>query len=258
MRSTCVHSIAIIYPSRIELCRAERYICGMCDTTVISLGGSIVAPDGVDTDFLEEFATTIKSYLSQRPQSRVVLVVGGGSTARGYQEAYRKLVAKPDRDTLDWIGIAATRINAVLIRGVFAEYCTDEVVTDPSAEFQFTGRVLVGAGWKPGFSSDYDSVLLAKRLGANLVVNLSNIAMIYSEDPAANPAARPYRNLTWSQLVKLVGTEWIPGQNVPFDPIATREAMESGLRLIVAAGRALPNLENILEGREFVGTIVGD
>jgi len=35
---------------------------------------------------------------------------------------------------------------------------------------------------------------------------------------------------------KLVGDKWIPGVNVPFDPIATIRASELGLTVITAAG----------------------
>jgi uridylate kinase len=39
--------------------------------------------------------------------------------------------------------------------------------------------------------------------------------------------------------------------------VASRKAAELKLTVICAAGRDLDNLENILEGRDFVGTAIG-
>jgi uridylate kinase len=55
------------------------------------------------------------------------------------------------------------------------ELCNQDVVTNPMEVAPLTGRVMVAAGWKPGFSTDYDAVLLAERFKADAVLNLSNI-----------------------------------------------------------------------------------
>jgi uridylate kinase len=55
----------------------------------------------------------------------------------------------------------------------------------------------------------------------------------------------------------MVGDEWVPGKNVPFDPIASRHAAKIGLKVICAAGKNLPNLEKILNGEPFLGTTIG-
>jgi len=119
------------------------------------------------------------------------------------------------------------------------------------------GRVLVAAGWKPGFSTDYDAVLLAERFDARRILNLSNIAKVYTEDPRSNPAAKPIDAISWTDFRAIVGDEWSPGRNVPFDPVATRKAAELGLSVICAAGRDLDNLRRILEGESFAGTTIG-
>jgi uridylate kinase len=228
----------------------------MSNLKVISLGGSIIAPDGVDTPFLKQFSRMIRQYLDADQDRRLIFVTGGGGPARTWQTAYRELADHPDDDAQDWIGIAATRLNAALIRAVFSDYCPDAVVTDPTAALTFSGRVLVAAGWKPGFSSDYDAVLLAERFGGNTVINLSNIAKVYSADPRLDPKAVPFDNMTWAQLQDLVGDTWIPGKNVPFDPIATRKATELKLKIVIAAGREIENLKNLLEEKPFNGTLI--
>lgn len=227
-------------------------------TTVVSLGGSIVAPEKPDIPFLKGFFELAREHLTDDSGRRLILVVGGGGPAREWQRAYREVSARADREAQDWVGIMATRMNAQLIKSIFGDLCPREVVIDPTAVDVFPGRVLVAAGWKPGFSTDYDAVLLAEKFGAERVVNLSNIAKVYTADPRKDPLARPIDSIGWKEFRALVGEEWEPGKNVPFDPVASRKAAEIGLRVICAAGRDLPNFKAILDGKAFEGTVIGD
>ncbi len=222
---------------------------------VLSLGGSIISPDNVDAPFLREFRDLLTSYIDES-EEQVVIVTGGGAPARRYQAAFREIVPEGSAEDQDWIGVAATRLNAALVKAVLGDYCRDPIVTDPTEPDGIAGMVLVASGWKPGFSTDYDAVVLAERLGARLIVNLSNTDGVYDADPRTDPDAKPIERLTWAELQKLVGTEWIPGRNVPFDPVATKAAAELGAPLIAAAGRDLENLRAILTGGPFKGTLV--
>jgi uridylate kinase len=225
--------------------------------TVISLGGSIVAPGGVDEDYLRELLSLVNRLLLEDEERRFIFVVGGGGPARAWQKAYRNLAQTVSNDEADWIGVMATRLNAQLIKALMGAWCRQPVVTDPSQAGPLTGRVMVAAGWKPGFSSDYDAVVLAERFKAPIVINLSNIEQVYTDDPRKNPGAVPLESISWADFIRLVGDEWVPGKNVPFDPVASRRAAEIGLRVLCAAGKNLANLEHILRGEDFLGTTIG-
>jgi uridylate kinase len=226
--------------------------------TVISLGGSIVAPEGVDVKFLKDFADLVRSLLEEDNERRFIFVVGGGGPARAWQNAYREICRSAVSDEeADWIGIMATRLNAQLVKAVMAEWCFQEVVTDPTIGEPISGRVLVAAGWKPGFSSDNDAVLLAGRFNARTVINLSNIEKVYTGDPRIDPHARPLDRISWEDFRAMVGNTWVPGTNVPFDPVASRHAQELGLKVVCAAGRNLENLRKIVCGGDFTGTTIG-
>nr|QQK86712.1 uridylate kinase [Treponema denticola] len=229
--------------------------------TVLSVGGSIVAPDKPDFDFLDKFSKTIRNWLLQDSSRKIIMVIGGGAPARDYQNAYRKVCdlrkAPAKNDEADWIGIMATRLNAQLVRAVFEDLCPNPVVYDPTTVDMFGGQILVAAGWKPGFSTDNDAVVLAERFSGNLVVNLSNIAKVYTDDPKKNPEARPIDSISWEDFIKIVGTEWVPGKNTPFDPIPSQRAQKAGIKVICAAGKDIENLENILNGKDFKGTVIG-
>jgi uridylate kinase len=227
-------------------------------TTVLSLGGSIVAPEGPDSAFLSSFIALVREHLAVSPERRLILVVGGGGPARAWQRAYRESGGPAEEhDAQDWIGIMATRLNAQLVKALLGPLCPQDVTIDPTSLTIFMGRVLVAAGWKPGFSTDYDAVLLAERFGATRVLNLSNIAKVYSSDPSIDPSAKPIDAISWTDFRAIVGDEWIPGKNLPFDPVATRKAADLGLSVICAAGRDLDNIRRILEGESFVGTLIG-
>ena len=228
-------------------------------TKVLSVGGSIVAPEYPDTDFVSNFVSMVKDYLSKNPDDRLILVVGGGGPARIYQKAFREVTGTAESDgtdAADWIGIMATRLNAQFVKACFGDLCKEAVVTDPTVAKDFTGRILLAAGWKPGFSTDNDAVLLAEKFGADTVVNLSNIEKVYTDDPRKNPEAKPLDEISWADFRKMVGDEWVPGKNCPFDPIASKKAQEMGLVVICAGGKNIENTRAILEGKAYTGTTI--
>jgi len=225
--------------------------------TVISLGGSIVAPDGVDTAFLSAFVEMIRGIIAADSNRRFIFVVGGGGPARRWQNAYRETANSIKDEEADWIGIMATRLNAQLVKASMGDLCNQEVVTNPMEVGPLTGHVLTAAGWKPGFSTDYDAVLLAERFGADMVINLSNIEKVYTADPKTDPNARPIDKISWADFRSMVGDEWVPGKNVPFDPVASRHAQKIGIKVICASGKNLENVKKILLGKEFIGTSIG-
>lgn len=225
--------------------------------SVLSLGGSIIAPNKPDTKFLKAFREAVCAYLEEDKERKLILVCGGGAPARDYQGALREV--KPDSDSYiqDMLGIKATHLNGSLVRAIFADYCQNELVTDPTQDIEFKGRILVAAGWKPGFSTDTDAVYLAKKFGGKLIINLSNIAKVYTDDPRKNPDAKPLDNISWPDFINMVGTEWIPGKNTPFDPIASGLAKDAQLKVVCADGRNIENTIKILKGEDYIGTTIG-
>lgn len=240
-------------------------------TKVLSVGGSIIAPNEPDTKLLNEFGRMITDWLTTNKDTRLILVAGGGGPARTYQNAYREVAANFDDNqkkacgfenedavnyACDWLGIMATRLNAQILKTVFGPLCQQDVVTDPTVVTDFTGRILVAAGWKPGFSTDNDAVLLAEKFNADTVVNLSNIEKVYTDDPRKNPDAKPIDEISWADFRKMVGDEWVPGKNCPFDPIASKKAQELGLTVICAAGKNIENIRAILDSKNYIGSTI--
>ncbi len=220
---------------------------------IVSLGGSLIVPDEVDVEFLKKFKDLILR--SIKKGKKFILITGGGKICRKYQRAAAQ-ITKLEEEDLDWLGIHATRLNAHLIRTIFRDVANPTVIKNPHIKSDFNSSVLVAAGWKPGCSTDYDAVLLAKTYGAKEIVNLTNIEYVYDKDPKKFPKAKKIEKISWADFRKIVGDEWDPGLNLPFDPIASKEAETLNLRVIIMKGSDLDNFRAYINGDNFKGTII--
>lgn len=232
---------------------------GFTERVVISVGGSLIVPNGgIDTTFLKNFNTFLRNQLSTHPGRQFFLVVGGGATARHYRDAGREVIGHElSRDDLDYLGIHATKLNAHLVRTIFRDIAHPYIIKHYEIIRKVTEPVVVAAGWKPGWSTDYCAVLLCEDYDIRRVVNLSNIDRVYDSDPNKNGDATPHDKLSWEEFRKIVGDEWVPGMNAPFDPVAAKKAQELGVKVIVLNGDNTDNLEKCLDNAEFVGTTIG-
>ncbi len=220
---------------------------------IISLGGSLIVPNEVDVVFLKEFIDTIKGYVKK--EYRFVIITGGGYTARTYINASKKITDPSDAD-LDWIGIASTRLNAELLRVAFGEIAYNSTIMDPDQVPITDKSILIGAGWKPGNSSDLAAIHVAQSVGAKKVINLSNIDYAYDKDPKKFPDAKIIKESSWPDFRALLPTEWNPGLNAPFDPIAAENAESIGIEVAIMNGKNIENLKQYLDGEEFIGTVI--
>lgn len=226
---------------------------------IISLGGSLIVPKEIDWKFLKKFRKIIISQIKKG--KKFVIIAGGGKTCRNYQEAANKVV-KLTNDDMDWLGIHATRLNAHLIKTIFRRYAYPRINKNPRTKenlknyFSEQKRVIIAAGWRPGWSTDFVATILAKRLGAKTVINLSNIKYVYDKDPNKFKDAKKIKQINWIDFRKIVGNKWNPGANLPFDPVASKEAKEQDLKVIIADGKNIDNFNKILNEKPFEGTII--
>ena len=221
------------------------------ESIIFSLGGSLIVPDKIDAKFLAGFREVILKHL--RKYKQVIIVAGGGKTARRYQEAARQ-ISGIDVEDLDWIGIHSSRLNGHLMRTIFKDHAYAHMIFDPKKMTTKKSKIIIGAGYKPGNSTDYVATLFAKAYKVKTVVNLSNIDYVYDKDPYKFEDAQPQKHMHWKDFKKMVGTEWTPGANTPFDPVATKLSAKLGLKVIVMKGSNLNNLDKFLQGKNYKGT----
>jgi len=225
-------------------------------TYVLSVGGSLIVPkNGIDTAFLKSLRLFVLNRFDQG--DRLIIVTGGGMTARNYVKAASE-VEKVPADDQDWLGIHATRLNAHLVRTLLRDLAHPEIITNPDKALKTKSKIIVAGGYRPGWSTDYVSVLLAQKYKAKTVINLSNIDYVYDKDPAKFKNAKKIEKINWETFKEIVGDEWSPGMNAPFDPVASRLAEKLKLRVAVLNGKNLNNVSKFMEGKKFIGTIISD
>ncbi len=222
------------------------------ETVVISLGGSLIVPSTIDINFLKKFKQLILKFIKTK---KFIIISGGGKTCRVYQKAASRISKLTDED-VDWLGIHATRLNAHLLRTIFREYAYPKVVRDPREIIKFNKPLLIAAGYKPGSSTDYDAVLLAKKFGVKTILNLTDTDYVYDKDPGKYKNAKPLKKMIWKEYRKIAGNKWDPGLNLPFDPVAAKEAEKMNLKVVITNGKNIKNLDNFLNGKDFKGTII--
>lgn len=222
---------------------------------IIALGGSIIfpRPGKINAIFLKKFKKLILKYI--RKNFKFIIVTGGGKICRLYQKAAAKIVKLPYQD-LDWLGIHATRLNAHFLRTIFREVAYPIVLHEPKKPVKNNWRLLIAAGWKPGCSTDYIAVLLAKRFKVKKIIDAGNIPFVYSKDLLKYKNAYPIKKISWKSYQKLIGSKWIPGLPAPIDPIAARLARKLKIPALIIKGTELKNLEKIILGQKFKGTII--
>lgn len=222
---------------------------------VISLGGSLIVPRQIDIPFLQDFKSFIETQI-RALGARFFIIAGGGRTARNYRDA-AAAVTQLTHDDLDWIGIHSTRLNGHLLRTVFRRVAHPRIITDPIRDpLPTTHDVIVAAGWRPGWSTDFVATKLAQRVGAKRLLNLSNIHVVHDRDPKKYKKTKRFSRMTWQQFRGLIGSRWDPGMNTPFDPVASRLAEKLGLEVIIMYGKDLRNVRRWLVEDRGKGTVI--
>lgn len=224
------------------------------ETVVMSVGGSLIVPDAIDTQFLTNLKNLIERQISAYGR-RFIIIAGGGKTARRYQDA-AATVSDLDPEDIDWMGIHATRLNGHLLRTVFRDIAYPEVITNPEDILKVPEEspLIIAAGYKPGASTDLRAVQIAVHRQATRLMNLSNIDYVYTDDPRKNPDAKKIEDISWQDFIQLIPTEWNPGLSSPFDPVAAREAEAHSIEVSIINGTKIDEIEHYLEDRPFVGT----
>lgn len=228
------------------------------ETVVLSVGGSVINPGSPDIDFLKSFAKLLIKLSAQR---RIAVVCGGGKPARDYAHGVRALGAS--EFTADEAAILLTRANATLLSAALGEAAYPGVMDDftsaARASTSTTKRILVMGGTIPGITTDTDAALLAEKLGAKKLFNLSNVDALYDRPPN-KPGAKRLSTISHAGLVKLANAYDLrkAGMNFVFDIIACKIVARSNVETHFVSGKDLKDVEAAIAGRKHSGTVVRD
>ena len=219
-------------------------------------GGSILAPQQLDPDFLTRVADSLIAWSREMP---LFVVVGGGAPAGGHIQAAR--AAGVAEDLLDRVGIAATRLNAQALACILRKRGADVNLEIPHStgqaiRFAQQHSIVVMGGTTPGHSTDYVAVEHAVEAGCKRFVNATNVAGVYTRDPAKHKDAQFKPKLTFEDLLAIIGErEWTAaGAPGVMDGPATVLLSRNAIPTCVVDGRDLANLGKAVTGQAFQGT----
>lgn len=214
---------------------------------VIALGGSLLNLE--HPECIWNLGTMFARISREIP---LYIVTGGGKTARTYIRAGRNLEAS--EATLDQLGIATTRLNALLMKAALGDThpvpSTIEEATDMSSPVVMGGTI-------PGHSTDAVGALLARAVSAERFIIATDVDGIYTTDPKLDVRATRYPRISITELQSMCPDVWErAGTSTVIDGIACRIIAETHIPTFVLNGKDLDSLENAIYGREFNGTVI--
>jgi len=126
------------------------------------------------------------------------------------------------------------------------------------AEFKkyFGKRLVIGAGYEPGHSTDYDSSIFAAAVKADLLVNASNVDGVYTADPKKDPNARKLPKLTYDGFLRILRqNEQVPGEYRLFDLSAAKIIKKAKIKTIFVDGRDPEEIARAVAGNHNGTTV---
>jgi uridylate kinase len=187
---------------------------------------------------------------------RLLVVAGGGEEARKYIRVARELGAS--EYTCDILGISASRMNSLLLIAALKDLVypvPPETIDEAQQAFQLN-KIIVMAGIQPGQSTNAVAALCAEALGADILVNATNVDGVYTADPLKDPEAKRFEEIDTGSLLSLVIKDAMgAGSYELFDPVAIKIVERSRIPTRIVDGRIPENIVKAVRG-DPVGTLV--
>jgi len=221
---------------------------------VLSLGGSLIIPEEVDIKFLKKFKEVIEKNSNKY---RFVVVCGGGSTARKYIQGLRE--ANKSEYLQSNMGITATRTNARFMTYLFGKDANEGIPKDMKHVDSLLNKneiVFCGAlRYAKNETSDGTSAKLAAYFKSPFI-NLTNVSGLHDKNPLKYRDAKFIPKISWKTFYKMANkTRFHPGQHFVLDQSASEVIMAKKITTYIL-GQDLKQLDNLLKGRKFKGTVI--
>jgi uridylate kinase len=218
---------------------------------VISLGGSVLISDDIDTSYFNDLKNLLKELTKKY---KIYIIIGGGKTARTYIKLGRKL--NFDEETLDNFGINITRINAKILTN-FLENSNKEIPSTTDEAKNIDKPIVIMGGTTPGHSTDMVGAELAEKVSALKFVIATNVDGVYDKDPNKYSDAKQIKEISIDQLINEYGTDWkSAGKNIVIDGPALEIIKRAKIPTYVLNGKKLDELKKAINYEIFNGTII--
>jgi len=218
---------------------------------VITVGGSIIIKDH-DYKKFQGYSRVLKSMAEEH---QIMVVVGGGRTARDYIKIARDLGAS--EALCDDIGIEVTRLNARILITALGDDAYPKVPHNfaEALEFSTTGRIVVMGGTEPAHSTDAVGSILAEFVGADLLLNATSVDGLFDKDPHKHPDAQMFPEITPREMLEMLADKEMKAGTYEFlDKTAIQIIGRSGIKTVIFNGENPENLQKALN--DNIGTLI--
>lgn len=223
---------------------------------VLSLGGSLIIPGEVNTNYLKKFKKVI---LKHKKKYNFIIVTGGGSIARKYIKSLNSIGM--NKDFQSFSGISATRMNARFMTYFFGfdqEYGIPHTIGDLKRYLIKKDIIFCGAlEYKPNQTSDSTAAEIAREFKAEFI-NLTNVDGLFDKNPKEHPNAKLIKSISWNEFDEIASKiSFKPGQHFVLDQKASKIILKERIKTYII-GDKIKNLDLLLSGKNFKGTIINN
>ncbi len=223
---------------------------------ILSLGGSLIVPGKINIVYLEQFR---KILLKNKKKHRFVIVCGGGKTARTYINGLGHEDSRKKEHFQTLLGISATRLNARFLTYFFGEDANKGMpndMKDVKNLLEKNDMVFCGAlRYADNQTSDGTAAKLARFFDCDFI-NLTDVHGLYDKNPKKYRNAKFIPKISHKEFLKRAKKiEFSPGQHFVLDQTAAKTIKKYNIRTFIL-GEDLKNLDKLLNGKHFVGTVI--
>lgn len=223
---------------------------------VVKLGGSLLYDESgqIIAERIKEYAKVMKELYDMGHQ--LVIIVGGGKSARVFISAARELGASEAQ--CDWLGIKMARHNAELLGAAMGDMAYPKIV-ETLDELEIAvqvGKFVLMGGLIPAQSTNAVAAVAAETIRAEKLFNATNVDGVYDKDPKL-PGAVKQDTINITQLREILsGGGTRAGEYKLFDPVAMRVVERSKISTIIFDGRDPQNLLRVFKGEKIGSEVV--
>ncbi len=217
---------------------------------VISLGGSVIVPDEIDVSFLKKFRRIINKI---KKGNKIVIVSGGGSTARKYIEVLRD--EKVDEKALSYIGFKITKINGLFLSNFLGVKFADNL--KEVKKFSKKNNLIVCGALEFNLrgTSDGTSSKVARAIKADVFVNITDVKGLYDKNPKKYKNAKLVPRISFDDFNRVASKiKFKAGQHFVLDQRSAKFIDKNKIKTIII--KDIDNLVKIVKNEKFTGTVI--
>ena len=228
----------------------------------ISLGGSLLTGKSSD-DYVKLDPARFSKYADvitrlHQDGHQLMVVCGGGKPARYFIDIAKTY--NTSTEVLDYLGIRSSHINALLFMAALGDIAEQPTVYETPGEAfdnRTPGKVWIGGGHRPGTSTDYRTVQFAEAMGADLIINATDIDGVYDKNPSVHSDAKKLPELTFEELEAIIteNTSQAPGEYGLFDLAAVKLSKEIRVPVAIIDGTDPEEITRAVNGCHSGSTI---